>query len=120
MLSLLNRPTKKQCHDGMALLLIAALLVGGFNAYAATKPKVHIVVIEAMQFSPKIVEVNSGDTVIWKNKDPFPHTATSDNRSFKSGEIPANRSWKFVARKKGNFPYSCALHSTMKGTLIVK
>lgn len=110
-----------QRHGGMALLLAVALLGGGSSStFAANKSKVHTVVIEAMQFSPQIIEVSAGDTVIWKNKDSFPHTATSGNRSFNSGDIPTSRSWTFVARKVGTFPYSCALHPTMKGTLVVK
>lgn len=120
MLSLLNDQTMGQRHGGMALFLVVALLVGSSSTDAATKSKVHTVVIEAMQFSPQTIKVSAGDTVIWKNKDFFPHTATSDNRSFNSGEIPTNRSWTFVARKVGTFPYSCALHPTMKGTLVVK
>jgi plastocyanin len=78
------------------------------------------VVIEAMQFSPQTIKVNVGDTVIWKNKDPFPHTVTSENRGFDSGEFAENRSWKFKARRKGTFPYICTLHPTMKGNLVVK
>ena len=118
--SLLFGHIKGQRHGGMALLVAATLLGGSSSTYAATKSKVHTVVIEAMQFAPQTVEVSAGDRVIWKNKDPFPHTATSDNRRFNSGDIPTNRSWTFVARKPGTFPYSCALHPTMKGTLVVK
>jgi plastocyanin len=117
---LLISRAKGQRHGGTALLLACVFLGMSDGSYAASQTKVHTVVIEATQFSPQVVEVNIGDTVIWKNKDPFPHTATSDNRSFDSGEISTNRSWKFLARKKGTFPYSCALHQTMKGTLVVK
>ena len=120
MLFLLNRHAKEQRHSKMALLLACIFLGMSYGSHAADKPTIHTVVIDAMQFSPQSVEVNVGDTVIWKNQDPFPHTATSDNRSFNSGDIATNRSWKFQARKKGTFPYSCALHPTMKGTLIVK
>ena len=94
-------------------------MAGGVASYAAPKA-VHTVAIEAMRFSPATLEVNVGDTVVWKNHDPFPHTATSDRKGFKSGNILPERSWKFIAKKRGSFPYSCALHETMKGLLIVK
>jgi plastocyanin len=68
----------------------------------------------------RAAEAHVGDTVIWKNKDPFPHAATSENRDFDSGEIAANRSSKFRVNKKGVFPYVCTLHLTMKGSLTVK
>jgi len=90
------------------------------QALAAPKGAVHTVVIEAMQFSPSQLEVNAGDTVIWKNKDPFPHTATSEKNGFDSKTINAGQTWTFVAKQKGTFPYLCTLHQTMRGTLVVK
>jgi plastocyanin len=103
-----------------AWLLGIVLLSAGAQAIAAPDGVVHTVVIEAMRFSPSHLEVNVGDTVIWKNQDPFPHTATSEKNGFDSKTIPASRTWKFVAKKPGTFPYLCTLHETMKGTLVVK
>lgn len=103
-------------------LMLAAFLAGMIMmASAAPKAAVHTVVVEGMQFSPARLEVNAGDTVIWKNKDPYPHTATSENKpGFDSGEIKPERSWRFVATNRGSFPYDCTLHRTMKGLLVVK
>lgn len=102
------------------IALFAATALFGARPDAMGAPKAHTVVIEAMQFSPQIMEVNVGDTVVWKNKDFFPHTASAEGRSFDSGEIAQNRSWTFKARKKGDFSYVCRLHPTMKGSLRVK
>ena len=84
------------------------------------QPVVHTIVIEGMKFSPEILEIKSGDTVIWKNKDIFPHNATAENAAFKSPEIGSNGAWKTKMRKKGTYAYLCTLHPTMKATLIVK
>jgi plastocyanin len=89
-------------------------------AHAGGAVRTHVVVIDAMQYSPATVEVAAGDTVIWKNKDPFPHTVTAEDRSFDSHGIAAGGQWKFKARKKGTFPYVCTYHPTMKGQLVVK
>jgi plastocyanin len=64
--------------------------------------------------------VRKGDSVVWVNKDPFPHTATSKSGKFDSGTIDAGKSWKLTPRTTGEFGYVCALHPTMKGTLRVK
>lgn len=64
--------------------------------------------------------VNAGDTIIWKNRDAFPHTATSEGKQFDSRDIAPGGSWKMVAKKRGTFAYICTLHRTMKGTLSVK
>jgi plastocyanin len=103
-----------------ALVLAVVLLAGSSGSGAAPGSAPLTVTIDAMQFSPQTMEVQAGDTVEWRNKDPFPHTATASGHGFDSGEIPAGGRWKWTAREKGTFPYRCALHPTMQGTLIVK
>ena len=95
------------------------LMVSSGYAYSAP-PATHAVTIEALRYSPSTIEVNKGDTVVWRNEDPFPHTVTAQNRAFDSGQIAEGKSWKFKARQSGEFTYICTLHPTMKGTLIVK
>jgi plastocyanin len=87
---------------------------------AAAAAQTHQVVIEGMAFAPKVLTVNRGDRVVWVNRDLFPHTATAEDRSFDSGEIPAGKSWSYVARRSDRFAYVCTLHPGMKGTLLVR
>jgi plastocyanin len=89
-------------------------------AHSAPKATVHTVVIDGMQFSPPSLEVNTGDTIIWKNKDLFPHTATSEGKKFDSGTIQPGQQWKYVAKERGTFQYLCTLHPPMKAVLVVK
>jgi plastocyanin len=77
------------------------------------------VTIEAMQFTPAVLTVHQGDTVVWVNRDLVPHTATVP-RAFDSGEIAAGRSWKMIAKTKGRYDYVCTMHPTMKATLVVE
>ena len=79
----------------------------------------HTVVIENMRFNPSVLTVQRGDTIVWVNKDLFPHTATSDKR-FDSGGIAANGSWSYLAERSGVYAYGCTFHPTMKGKIIVK
>jgi plastocyanin len=78
------------------------------------------VTIEGMKFNPERLEVAAGDTVVWKNNDLVPHTVTASAARVESGEIAPNKSWRFVAKKKGEMPYICRLHPVMKGVLVVK
>ncbi|MGH9311257.1 MAG: cupredoxin domain-containing protein [Vicinamibacterales bacterium] len=89
-------------------------------AAGRSKPTTHTVVMEATGFTPAALTIAAGDAVIWVNKDPFPHTATSKPGKFDSGSVDAGKSWKFTARTKGEFDYLCTFHPTMKGTLRVK
>jgi plastocyanin len=76
--------------------------------------------MEATSFAPPSLTVRAGDVVVWVNKDPFPHTATSSDGGFDSREVPPDGRWSWKATKKGSFPYVCTLHPTMKGVLHVK
>jgi plastocyanin len=78
------------------------------------------ITIEGVQYNPAEVTVHRGDTVVWVNKDPFPHTATAGDKAFDSGSIDVNGTWKFVATKNGVHSYGCNFHPTMKGKLTVK
>ncbi|HEX8739721.1 MAG TPA: cupredoxin family copper-binding protein [Casimicrobiaceae bacterium] len=82
-------------------------------------PAVHTVVIDGFAFKPAALTVDRGDTVVWQNNDPVPHTATAKG-VFDSGSIPPGGSWKYVATKAGRFDYLCTFHTIMKGTLVVR
>jgi plastocyanin len=107
-------------YVALAVVALGVLVLDAGAGQTARKPKTHTVVIEGTTFAPASLTVASGDSVVWLNKDPFPHTATSKAGGFDSQVIAAGESWKYVAQKKGDFAYLCTLHTTMKGVLRVK
>jgi plastocyanin len=82
-------------------------------------PATHEVSIEAVSFVPATLTVNRGDSIVWMNRDPFPHTATADG-GFDSRALAPDASWTLVAAVAGEIHYVCTLHPTMKGTIVVK
>jgi plastocyanin len=63
--------------------------------------------------------------VEWKNEDIVPHTATADaevahKAIFDSGTIGTGEAWRYVARKKRTYNYTCSYHPNMTGKLIVQ
>lgn len=82
--------------------------------------KSYTVVINTMKFQPETLTVNRGDTIIWKNIDIVPHTATAINKAFDSGRLVKGASWKFTPQKSGTYEYFCTLHPNMKAKLIVQ
>jgi plastocyanin len=78
----------------------------------------HQVAIKAMRFEPAVVHVAVGDTVRWTNLDLVPHTATSQEGAFDSGNLPPDSLWAFVVARAGVFDYSCLYHTGMKGSLV--
>lgn len=100
--------------------LLALLPCSTGQAVAPAKPVTHTVTIEEMQFKPAELTVKVGDSIVWVNKDMFPHTATSKAKAFDSQQIDPGKSWTYRAATKGAGPYICSLHPTMQGTLRVK
>jgi plastocyanin len=102
---------------GTVLLVVAAFSV---PHGAVVKPRTHRVALRGMNYLPATVVVNVGDTVVWKNEDIVPHTATDRGKAFDSGSIDPGASWSYVANRKGTYSYYCAYHPNTKGKLIVR
>lgn len=75
----------------------------------------HHVVIDGMQFSPQVVEVKPGDTIVWENRDMFAHNVTAAAAKVSSGELAPGTSWRYKVRMGTSFDYLCTLHPVMKG-----
>lgn len=103
----------------VVLVCAAAILSSSAEARDAAPAVRHTVIMEGTQYEPATLTVKRGETVVWINKDPFPHTVTTPG-VFDSHSIAVGKSWKYKARRAGEFPYVCTLHPTMKGTLRVE
>ena len=103
----------------LAVALVCAWGLLSTDAVLAAAPERHTVVIEGTRFEPETLTVKRGETVRWINKDPFPHTVTASG-VFDSHDIQPQRSWRYTARKAGEYAYTCTLHPNMKGILKVQ
>lgn len=103
-----------------SLLILLALVVHFRPASADenTQPKTHLVAIKGFKFDPEKLEVEAGDTVVWTNEDIVPHTVTADR--FKSKSMDQGEGWSLKTKQKGDFPYLCKFHPSMKAELIVR
>lgn len=105
---------------GQVALAALSLLLGPRAVGATPRHEVHTILIQGMSFVPNVVVVHAHDRVVWKNDDLVPHTVTAEDKSVDSKAIKQGRSWSHILSKKGQFPYSCTFHPTMKGLIIVK
>ena len=110
-------------HGLWALAMLVPVLssvAGCVSARAnAREPKTHAVTIRGFQYAPDPVTVAVGDTVVWANADPVPHTATAEDKGWDSGGIAQEGSWRYVAEEKGSHAYICSFHPGMRATLVV-
>jgi len=97
---------------GLAFLLV--MLLHNFS-HATT----HNVSIVDFQFIPQTDTVTVGDTVRWTNNGAVPHTSTSNSGVWNSGTLSPGQSFSFQFNSTGSFPYHCAIHPSMTGTIVV-
>ena len=80
----------------------------------------HVVVIDGMAFTPKVVSVRPGDTVTWVNKDMFAHNVTASAQGVASGELQPGQRWRYKVAPGEGFGYLCTLHPVMTGRVEVQ
>ena len=61
-------------------------------------------------FSGKTIDINPGDTVVWKNVGAMSHTVTADNGSFGSGTLLPGQTFSRTFTQAGSYPYYCKFH----------
>jgi plastocyanin len=106
---------------GGALSAMASTLImicGCDNNTPRLSRVMHRIAIRAMRFEPAVVHVTVGDTVQWTNLDLVPHTATSGEGAFDSGNLLPDSFWALVVRRDGVLDYSCLYHTGMKGSIV--
>lgn len=111
--------------SGAATVSVAVTAAGATPVnFTLTKPAAAEggkVTISGFAFSPTPLTIAAGSTVSWTNKDAVAHTATADDGSFDTGDIITNGSSASVSfNKAGTYTYHCAIHPTMKATIIVQ
>lgn len=77
--------------------------------------------VEIADFAfPPTTTIEVGDTVTWNNTSGVAHTATADDASFDTGSIADGASGSVTFAAAGTFPYHCAIHASMVGSIVVQ
>jgi plastocyanin len=100
-------------HSAMALLVALAM------ADPARADTVEVK-IDNFTYNPQQITVKAGTTVVWTNGDDIPHTVTSKTAVFRSKALDTDDKFSFTFVTPGSFPYFCALHPHMTGSIVVE
>ncbi|MFH1222511.1 MAG: cupredoxin family copper-binding protein [Candidatus Micrarchaeota archaeon] len=76
------------------------------------------VVIKDFSFQPSTLTIKAGTMVTWTNQDSAPHTIKISEQSSPTMATGQTYSQKFDTA--GTYEYSCGIHPSMKGTIIVQ
>jgi plastocyanin len=111
------------------ILCFALMIVGASGCQQAgqlnetkiisTQENAHAVEIKNFAFNPSEIAISKGDEVIWINKDTLVHTVSADDDSF-SYKLIAGQYATRQFNATGEFAYHCAIHTSMKGKVIVR
>ena len=104
---------------GAVSVLILGLALLGPGSSTPVAAETVSVAIRDFAFSPATISVPVGTTVTWTNEDSEQHTATSTSGVWDSGILDTGGTFSFTFNTPGSFPYWCALHPSMRGTVVV-
>ena len=81
----------------------------------------HVEITAGMSFSPSTLTVSVGDSVLWTNNHSTTHTATSTDtpEAWEDDNISPGATFQVTFNNAGVFPYDCAYHPSMTGTITV-
>ena len=135
-----TRPPRALLSVGLAALLVAGACgdsdtpdAGEAAPASKTDSDANTVTMRLIAFKPAEIEVATGDTVTWVQKDAGAHTVTSGtieqggggvterpDDKFDSGDIATGKTYEFTFAVAGTYPYFCAIHpATMRGEVRV-
>ena len=108
---------------GATAIACASTASPSANAPSAAATKA-AVTIKGFAFSPATLEVTKGTVVTFTNNDSTTHTVTSGANRTKDGKFDKQLSGStedsITFDTAGTFEYFCNIHSSMKGTVVVK
>jgi len=78
------------------------------------------ITISNFAFSPASLTVPVGTAVTWTNKDSPTHTISAKDSSFDSGSLATGATFSYTFSQKGTFEYSCKIHPSMNGKVVVE
>jgi plastocyanin len=70
-------------------------------------------------YSPASLTVAAGTTVTWVNRGTAMHSVTTNDALFHSGLLSPGQSFSYTFGTPGRYPYLCAIHPAMIGTIVV-
>jgi len=76
------------------------------------------IAISNFAFAPNVITVPVGTTITWINQDAVTHSIKSAD--FVSTDLAQGQSFQHTFKTAGTFEYSCSIHPSMPGKIIVQ
>jgi plastocyanin len=102
----------------IASLLVAAALFNFAGAPGALADEAKVG-IDNFAFTPAVLTVKAGTTVVFENHDDIPHLVVAVDGKYRSKAMDTNDRFRMTFDKPGEYKYFCGLHPHMTGKIIV-
>jgi len=111
----------------LSLLLLGMIIFSGCSLYGGSSTNTPVIAptqgsnavnIQNFAFNPGTLTVKKGTTVTWTNNDSVLHQIKST--AFNSSQLSKGQTFSFTFNDAGTFDYSCAIHPSMLGKIIVE
>jgi Copper binding proteins, plastocyanin/azurin family len=70
-----------------------------------------------IEFVPREITVDVGDTITWRNEDSEPHNAIANDNSFHTNTFGQGETASVTIDQPGEHRYFCSIHAGMTGTV---
>lgn len=107
---------------GFGITLLAAAACSSStsvaNSCGSSGANANVNTASSNSFSPNSTTITTGQSVCWQNSSSVAHTVTADNAAFNTS-LPVGQIFVRTYATAGTFPYHCAIHAGMTGTVTV-
>ena len=105
----------------IALFVISIGVLSGCTQQQSQPPvTTNTISIKNFTFNPSTLTVKVGANVTWTNEDSASHQVKEDNGLFLSSVLGNGQSFTYTFTAIGTYNYTCNIHSTMHGKVIVE
>ena len=114
---------RKSILKPMGIMATCLIMLNGLTSTSSSTD--HKISISNFTFSPSVLNIKVGDSVIFVNEDNVPHTAThitmqKEMRVFDTKSLDQLQKGKITLNNTGNYTYNCSIHPTMEGKIVVR
>lgn len=71
-------------------------------------------------FGPRAIEIRTGETVEWTNRDDVAHTVNAEDGTWRSGAVAPGEGWRATFDQPGQYVFYCGPHPYMRGVVVVR
>ena len=105
----------------VAFIVMSTGVLSGCTQQQSPPPTTgNTITIKNFAFSPNTLTIKTGENVTWINEDSSSHRVKEGAGLFESNTLGNGQSFTYIFTSAGIYNYTCSIHPTMKGKVIVE